>query len=206
MLNKKKIIAAAVVAVLVVAAIIVGIIWATSRSVTSSPEPSPVVSESAEAGEADGFTDQLKSTAISAAATAAVFQGSDTKAARERSYLQAGFTQELAENFTPLWFDVFKNTQSHTIEATGEVLIGAAVSVNGSKLITDVTVKGEPGHRTYRAAVDVDCTPQWSVDQEGPRMGSKFTAIWYVTVDEATGAVLSVEQPAPADLPFNPED
>lgn len=206
MLNKKKIIAAAAVAVLVIVAIIIGIVWATSRPASSSSEPSPAVSESSTPGETDGFTDELKSTAISAAATAAVFQGSDTKAARERSYLQAGFTQELAENFTPLWFDVFKSAQSHTIEATGEVLIGAAVSVNGSKLITDVTVKGEPGHRTFRAAVDVDCTPQWSVDQEGPRMGSKFTATWYVTVDEATGAVLGVEQPAPADLPFDPED
>lgn len=205
MLNKKKIIAAAAVAVIVIAAIIASVIWATSRTAASSPTPSPVVSESAP-GEADGFTGELKSTAISAAAVAARFQGSDTKVARERSYLQAGFTQELAENFTPLWFDVFKNAQSHTIEATGEVLIGAAVSVNGSRLITDVTAKGKPGHRTFRAAVDVDCTPQWTVEQVGPRMGSKFTATWYVTVDEATGTVINVEQPAPADLPFNPED
>lgn len=206
MLNKKRMTIVIGIGIIVIVAIITGVIWLASAT-TQGAEPSPTPSEtSTDNLRAPGFTEELKGTAVTAAVTAAVFQGSDTRAAREKRYASSGFTQELAENFEPVWFDVFGTASKHYIEATGETLIGAAVNYTGVNTVQHVTATGKAGNRVYRVAVDVGCTPQWSVDGGGSQMATAFTATWTVTVDEATGLVTGIEQPTPDEIPFQPEN
>lgn len=206
MLNKKKLTIIAVIAVVLIGALTAGILAAVNTARTRTTPAAVSASPTAAPG-ADGFTAELESTAITAAATAAVFSGSDTRTQRVRSYVGAMFTQELAENFEPVWFDVFSDpiVGKVQIEATGETLISAVINVKGSVLVQDVTVSGKPGHRVYTVAVAVDCQPQWTTNTGNPRMPTAFTATWHIVLDEATGMVTGIEQPDPADIPVHPE-
>lgn len=205
MLDKKRLALIIAIAAVVIAAVIIAIVLVTTANQPAAkPTPTPSAT-STPSTTAPGFTNELRSLTITAAASAAQFQGSDTRAARERYYLKAGFSPELARNFEPVWFDVFSNATKTKIAATGETLIGAAINVKGSALITEVTATGEAGHRVYRAAVEVDCQPQWSTDAGGPFTRSPFKATWHVTVDEATGLVTEVTQPKPDEIPFSTE-
>lgn len=207
MLDKKRLAIIIAIAAVVIVALVIGIVWIATNATRSDAEPTPSPSATSSAGaDTSGFTPELKSAVITAAATAAQFQGSDTKAQRERNYLKAGFTQELATNFEPVWFEVFSDPivgKVH-IESTGETLVSAAVSIQ-ARDVTVESAKGAPGSRIFRVAVDVDCQPQWTTETGNPRMPSKFTATWRVTIDEATGQITDVTQPTADEIPFRPE-
>lgn len=208
MLDKKKLFVLGVIAFIIIGALVAVIIWLSTSSTRNAPaEPTPGATPSSSAAADDGFTKEIEATATTAAATAAQFQGSDTKAQRERIYADAGFSQELATSFEPVWFEVFSDPIVGTvsIQATGETLVSASVGVKGTPNVELQSVKGKPGNRSYRVAVDVAFQPQWTTQTGNPRTESQYTATWIVTVDEATGVVTNVEQPAADEIPFRPE-
>lgn len=207
MLDKKRLALIIAIAAVIIVALVAGIVWITANNKPGAePEPSSSPTSTADV-DTSAFTTELRTTVITAAATAAQFQGSDTKAQRERNYVDAGFTQELATTFEPVWFEVFSAPivgKVH-IESTGETLVSAAVSIQ-ARDVTVEDVTGEDGNRLFHVAVDVDCQPQWTTDTGNPRMPSKFTATWRVTIDEATGQVTDIKQPTPDEIPFRPEN
>jgi len=207
MLDKKKIIIIAIVGV-VVAVLIGAIVWlalsGSRNTTTSTPDAAPTGSAEPVIAEIPAEIEEMATTA---AATAVQFQGADTKSQRERNYIAAGFSQEVAANFEPVWFDVFSDpiVGKVSIEATGESLVSAAVSVKSVPSVELESVTGEPGARSYRIAVDVAFQPQWTTDTGSPRFESQYTATWTVTVNEATNTVTGVVQPSADEIPFRPE-
>lgn len=190
-----------------------------SRSVTSTPTAAPTSAAPSNGPDAIGpspspaahvgiasFSKPLGAQSAIAAAAAAQFTGTDTKAQRQQAYAAAGFTPELAASFSPVWTHVFDapDVGKAHIAATGETMFAASVSVLDTPEVTVESATGAPGHQAFVVAVVVTVQPTWSTSSGDRHIPSRFDAIWRVTIDEATGKVTAIQQPATADIPFQP--
>jgi len=173
----------------------------TPAGTDPSPSPSPV----AHIGIAS-FTKPLGAQSAIAAAAAAQFTGTDTHAQRQQAYTAAGLTPELAASFAPIWTRVFDapDVGKAHIAATGETMFAASVSVLDTPEVTVESATGAPGHQAFTVAVVVTVQPTWSTSTGDRHIPSRFDATWQVTIDEASGKITAIQQPDPADIPFQP--
>lgn len=184
-----------------VAVVLIGgaIFWAaTPRDEDAAPTPDPTVSS------APSVAPEIRATAITAAAYVASFDGMQTGDARERGYVAAGIPEDIAAELEPVWFEIFDspNVSAVPVQSTGDTLLTAAVNVIGTPSTTTEAATGNE----YRFAVDVECRPRWSTDDGTTEQAPEFTATWRITVDSTTGAVTSITQPTPDEIPFRPDN
>jgi len=183
---------------IVVVAIAAGVFWVTtSRDDVAEPTPTPTATAQ------PSIAPEIRADAITAAAYAASFDGMQTAVAREEGYVSAGIPADVAADLAPVWLEIFDapGVAAVAVQSTGDTLFTATVNVLGTPATSVEAVDG-----TYVFAVDVECRPRWTSEDGTTQQAPEFTATWRVTVDSSTGAVISITQPTPDEIPFRPDN
>lgn len=198
-----------IVALVGVAAFLAGIVWLSTSAIShsskvpaSTSSPKPTVSAGPSAADVKSFTLELQEKAYTTAAAAAAYSGMDLPKQRIEAWNAAGFPAGLAETFEPVWVKVFGTPAVlRTTLDDGTVLSSATANISGGRFKV-VGVTGRPGERTYTVQITMDVTARWTNTQRQQRFPDPFEGTWTVTIEEASGQVTSIEQPALSSIPF----
>ncbi|WP_316289074.1 hypothetical protein [Clavibacter michiganensis] len=160
---------------------------------SSAPSPDPITTP-AEATPPPGAYDQelsvtpaIYARASAAAVAASTWDSSEPMDARAARLADAGLSADLQRSFKPVWASIFAaaTTASITTTAAGEPGLNS--------------ITGDPGKRQYRIGVTLSYQGSWNANGAA-RSQQPASATWWVTVDEATGTAVAIEQPTPNDL------
>lgn len=192
MLDKKKLVLFGALGALVLIVVVAFITWtiASLGSGVDEADPSPSASPSESASispELAAFTPELKETAVAVAIAASSWSSAATDESRAKQYENAGMSSEYASVYKPIWAGVFADTTMSEVTS----------SVRTEPVVMDVD--GELGYLTFKVAVTVDWRASWNFG-EGQKFQPGSSNPWILTVDENTGLVTAVDQPAVDDI------
>ncbi|MGL4173655.1 MAG: hypothetical protein ACRCTR_06235 [Actinomycetota bacterium] len=136
-------------------------------------------------------------TATKTGVAAATWSGSSTAAQLRSAYVAAGISDQLATSFTPLWHQVFDVPKVfHFPDAAGgKPVISAETHADYDGAPDIVLTTGQAPHRQFRFAVNITYRASWDQKAGSDNFNHDGKATWFVTVDEATGKAVAVEQP-----------
>lgn len=211
MIDKTKVVIIGIALGVVLGLLIAGIVWvvaanrgddttATPSAPTTATEPTDAATSAApsESPSVSFDLDQgYAETATRAAITAASWDGTATDQNRRDAYKQAGFADQLVESFKPLWQQVFDVPKVFHYANTfdNRTLISATTTGNLDAEPDLVDTTGQDPHEQYRFAVAITYKADWDQKAGSDDFHFEGKATWYVTVDQATGKAVAVEQP-----------
>lgn len=199
MLDRRKIIIFTIIGGIVAAAIIVVIVLVVTNQpgaprpteASSSSTPSTIASPDDEAAQAiQTFKTSYLGMARNAAVIASSWNGATDHEAMKARYAQAGFSKGLAESFKPVWADIFGDN------------ITAEITTTVDNNLTVSEVHGEEGSYVWLVGATVTFKGTWN-ENGSARAQSARTAIWWLTIDQATKTVTAIDQPTPEELRIN---
>jgi hypothetical protein len=217
MIDKKKVAVIGAAVGLVLGLLIAGIVWvatsgknaggggsspvatATSPAPSSTPTASSATPSSSPTETAFDVDQAYAQTAITTAMVAASWDGIDTDENRRTAYVGAGFSPQLAASFTPLWQQVFDVPQVFHYDFGDGRSVMSATTVGNLDSDPDIaSTTGQAPHQQFRFAVNIAYKADWDKTAGSDNFHLGGTGTWFVTVDEATGKAVAVEQPRDA--------
>ncbi len=118
---------------------------------------------------------------------ASSWKGSATSESRVKDYVEAGMTQELAETYQPVWATIFAKALSAEV----------TTSADGKPQVQEIL--GVEGSYIWRVAVNVNYTGTWH-SKGTTKLLPPRTATWWITIDQAKGAVTAINGPSTDEL------
>lgn len=129
------------------------------------------------------YEDDFEQMALNVAMQASSWDGVLAPETRVKHYREVGMSEELAQSYLPVWAEIF---EGHEISEVG-------TSPKNSPRVDEV--RGVEGSYVWRVAVDVVCKPIWHANGQ-TRTISARTATWWITIDQAQGEVIAIDQPS----------
>lgn len=214
-IDKKKVWIIGGIAAVVIAVIVVLIVIAVQLSVqnkrqqeehdalygkdtTTSASPTPQKGNDDGQPQADydsfeSVPDSVYDTAEKVGLLAAAWDGTQSDADRTAAYETAGMSPELAASYKPVWAEVFANVPASHI----------TITQNGAPGLN--TLSGDPGHQQVKVGVSLKYSGTWThagrTDMQVPA-----DATWWVTIDEASGKAVAIDQPSTNDVQIRVSD
>lgn len=207
MLDKRKLTLFIIAAVVIVATIagiaVLAIVRASVPQATSSTAPAPAPIPSGHADEtpnSESYESWLafepySQVARDVALEACRWRKLEDAAVKERAYVAAGMSAQLAASFQPVWADVFAPASVATAEISCRVNTLPAVN----------SVDGTEGNYVWRVGVTVIYEGTW-VHNATPGVQGAASATWWLTVEQETGEVIAIDQPSPNDVQIRIEE
>lgn len=207
MLDKRKLTLFIIAAVVIVATIagiaVLAIGRASTPQATSSTAPATAPIPSGHADETPNSAsyeswlafEPYSQVAREVALEACRWRKLEDAAVKERAYVAAGMSAQLAASFRPVWADVFATESVATAEISCRVNTPPAVNA----------VDGTEGNYVWRVGVTVIYEGTW-VHNATPGAQGAASATWWLTVEQETGEVIAIEQPSPSDVQIRIEE
>lgn len=129
------------------------------------------------------YEDDFEQMALNVAVRASSWDGVLAPETRVERYRQVGMSEELAQSYLPVWAEVFE----------GHEISEVTTSPKSSPRVDEV--RGVEGSYVWRVAVDVVCKPIWHANGK-TRMTNARIATWWITIDQAQGEVIAIDQPS----------
>lgn len=200
MLDRRKIIIFSLIGILVIAVLVAVIVFVVTNQptndeaapeATTSSAPTPSASPEDEAAEAiKTFKADYLDMARDAAVIASSWNGAIDPDVTKARYTQAGFSDELADTFTPVWAEVFGDN------------ITAEITTTVDNNLTVDEARGDEGNYVWRIAAEVTFQGTWN-ENGAARAQAPRTATWWITIDQATETVTAIDQPTAEELQIN---